>query len=432
MIDKLGSKPQSFIFKQGVLIAIILSLFIAISLPLIFKSDFLLSILSQMGIMIIFALSYNMLLGQTGLLSFGHSVYYGLGAFATMHIINMISKSYPIPLALLPLAGGIFSAFVAIFLGYVTTKKAGTTFSMISLGICEMVFASSLMFSSFFGGEGGVSGNRVYGKPGFFGVTYGPQIEFYFLILIWMIICALLMFKLSQTPLGKMANAVRDNPDRTEFIGYNPQRIRFLMVILSGFFAGIAGGLTALNYEIVTAETVSAATSGNVLLMTFVGGIGNFFGPMIGAILITFMQFFIGSISRAWLFYFGLLFILMVLYVPGGVASIINIQMNLLREGLLLKILPYYLLLFIPTLIFCCGLISLVEMTYIFLGNDNSTTEPIWSILGFNISTLSSVPWLIASGMICSGFYLTRIIWVYQIQKKIAADHSFLLESSLK
>lgn len=401
---------------KAYLIVLILVVFcLAIATPIVFKSDFLLSILCQIGVMIIFALSYNILLGQTGLLSFGHAVYYGLGAFATIHFLNFISKSAIFPVTLLPIIGGIAGLLIAVVLGYITTKKAGTTFSMISLGIAEMVHSCSLMFPSFFGGEGGISSNRVIGKPGLFGVTYGPQIELYFLILGWVLLCAIAMYAISRTPLGRMANAVRDNPERAEFVGYNPQRVRFLMLLISGFFAGIAGGLTALNYEIVTAETVGANTSGVVLLMTFVGGIGSFYGPMIGAALITFMQIFIGGISKAWLFYFGLLFVLMVLFVPGGISSILNTQILLWKRNQFFKLLPKYLLALLPFLLALTGTIAIVEMAYLVMGNDTSTTDSIWRFFGFNIQANNLSSWIVAVISIGIGGYLFKFVWIRKI-----------------
>src|SRR5215831_6503816 len=122
-----------------------------IVLPLIFRQSFALSMLSQMGIAIIFALSYNMLLGQTGLLSFGHAVYYGLAAFICAHLLNaMAAAEFRIPVTLLPLAGGLAGLAFGVLLGYVTTRRAGTPFAMISLGIAELVAASALMFPAVF------------------------------------------------------------------------------------------------------------------------------------------------------------------------------------------------------------------------------------------------------------------------------------------
>lgn len=135
-------------------------------MPLIFTKGFAITLLSQMGIMIIFALSYNMIFGQGGMLSFGHAVYSGLGAFFAIHALNWVGDGRIwIPVSLIPLVGGLFGAIFGVIFGYVTTKKAGTPFAMITLGIGEMVFSASLMFPGFFGGEGGISSNRVIGDP---------------------------------------------------------------------------------------------------------------------------------------------------------------------------------------------------------------------------------------------------------------------------
>ena len=138
--------------------------------PLLFKSSLALTMLSQIGYLIIICLSYNILLGQGGMLSFGHAVYTGLGSFIAIHAMNMAGQ--PIPLVLIPLVGGVAGLGFAVLLGFVTTKKSGTTFAMITLGIGELVASMALMFPEFFGGEGGITTNRVYGKP-FLGMTFG-------------------------------------------------------------------------------------------------------------------------------------------------------------------------------------------------------------------------------------------------------------------
>ena len=135
-------------------------------LPVAFEKGFALTLMSQMGIMIIFALSYNMLLGQSGMLSFGHAVYSGLGAFFAIHAMNWIAAGrLGWPVSLLPLIGGVAGAFFGVIFGYLTTRRAGTPFAMITLGIGEMMYAASLMFPGFFGGEGGITANRTAGPP---------------------------------------------------------------------------------------------------------------------------------------------------------------------------------------------------------------------------------------------------------------------------
>ena len=311
-------------------------------MPRFFDSGLSITMLSQMGIAIIACLSYNMLLGQGGMLSFGHAVYTGLGAFVAIHALNAWCAASPaLPVSLVPLVGGLAGLSFAVLFGYVTTRKSGTTFSMITLGLAELVFAMSLMVPEFFGGEGGVSGNRVVGAP-VLGITYGPAVQVYYLIAIYTLVCVVLMYAFTQTPMGRLLNAVRDNPERVEFIGYNPQRIRYTAFIIAGFFAGISGGLGALNFEIVNAEVVGAARSGAYLLFTFLGGATFFFGPILGAVLMVLAFVMFSEITKAWLLYLGAVFMLMVMYAPGGLASLIMLNLQVVRHGKLRSLLPVY------------------------------------------------------------------------------------------
>ncbi len=333
-------------------------------LPLIFSGGFSLSMLSQMGIMIIFALSYNMLLGQTGLLSFGHAVYFGLGAFVTAHAINFVEAgTFGLPISFMPLVGGMTGLFFSLILGFVTTRRPGTPFAMISLGIAEMVAASALMFTTFFGGEGGIVTNRTAGGT-IWGVSYGPQIQVYFLIAVWCFVSMALMFAITRTPLGRIANAVRDNPERAQFIGYNPTRVRWLMMSLAGFFAGIAGALATINYEIITAEALGLMASGNVVLMAFIGGIGQFWGPMIGAVLVTWLQSALSNFTQAWLLYFGLLFLLIILFSPGGISNLITIHLPAWRAGVVKRLMPSYGFAFLSGGIAFIGVVGVIELLY--------------------------------------------------------------------
>jgi branched-chain amino acid transport system permease protein len=332
--------------------------------PMLFKSNLALTMLSQMGIAIVACLSYNMLLGQGGMLSFGHAVYTGLGAYVAIHALNLIGGGQlPIPVSLVPIVGGLAGVFFAVLLGYVTTKKSGTPFAMITLGMAELVFAMSLMFSEFFGGEAGISANRVAGKP-FLGITFGPATQVYYLIAVYTFVCVALMFAFTRTPLGRILNAVRDNPERVEFIGYNTQRVRYFAFIISGFFAGIAGGLGALLFEIVTAEVVGAGRSGAYLLFTFLGGATFFFGPIIGAVLLVLASVLLSELTKAWLLYLGLVFMFMVMYAPGGIASLIMMNLRVAAFGRLREIWVSYLGLAVTALVVLLGLGAMIEMIY--------------------------------------------------------------------
>jgi len=345
---------------------IIWSLFalVLIFAPLLFTSNLSGTMLAQMGIAIIACLSYNMLLGQGGMLSFGHAVYTGLGSFMAIHALNAVTAGQSnIPVSLIPLVGGVAGMGFAVLLGFVTTKKSGTPFAMITLGVAELVFAMSLMFSEFFGGEAGISGNRVAGSS-VWGITFGPQIQIYYLIAIYTFSCVALMYAFTQTPLGRILNAVRDNPERVEFIGYNTQKVRYLAFIIAGFFAGISGGLGALNFEIVTAEVVGAGRSGGYLLFTFLGGATFFFGPIIGGILMVLAFVLLSEFTKAWLLYLGLLFLFMVMYAPGGIASLIMMNLRVAAFGKLKQIWVSYLGLMTTALVALIGAGAMIEMVY--------------------------------------------------------------------
>jgi branched-chain amino acid transport system permease protein len=373
-------------------------------LPLIFTQGFARTLLAQMGIMIIFALSYNMLLGQSGMLSFGHAVYSGLGAYFAIHALNMIGAGQLIfPVSLLPLVGGVFGMLFGILFGYPTTQKSGTPFAMITLGIGEMVFACSLMFPGFFGGEGGISGNRTVGGNflGIKGLNFGRDLHVYYLIAFWCFVSMIAMFAWTHTPLGRIANAVRDNPERVEFIGYNTQRVRWLVLILSSFFAGLAGGLSAINFEIVTAENVSAIRSGGVLLAAFIGGMLFFFGPIIGAVVFTFFAIALGEFTKAWQLYLGAFFVLLVMYAPGGLSSLILMNLRVLSLGKMKRLRDPYLGVALAGLTLLIGVVLLIELTYhLTLEAGGSSTIKVFR---FPLDTHSVETWTFVVALVLGG-----------------------------
>jgi branched-chain amino acid transport system permease protein len=364
---------------------------VLLAAPKVFTSSLSVTMLSQMGIAIIACLSYNMLLGQGGMLSFGHAVYSGLGSYMAIHALNMVSKgSLALPVSLLPIVGGLSGMAFAVLLGYVTTRKSGTPFAMITLGVAELVFAMSLMFSEFFGGEAGVSGNRVAGQS-FFGINFGPPVQVYYLIAVYTFVCVALMFAFTRTPLGRMLNAVRDNPERVEFIGYSTQRVRYLAFIIAGFFAGMAGGLGSLLFEIVTAEVVGAHRSGAYLLFTFLGGATFFFGPIIGGVLMILAAVLLSEITKAWLLYLGLIFLFMVMYAPGGMASLIMMNLRLAAFGFLRKIWVSYLGLGLAALTLLGGAAVMIEMIYHL--QLNASLGPTLKFIGIEFNAHSVDHW---------------------------------------
>ena len=375
--------------------------------PQLFTSNFSVSMLSQMGIAIVACLSYNILLGQGGMLSFGHAVYTGLASFMAVHAMNRIADgSLPIPTSLIPLVGGLAGAAFSVLLGFITTRKAGTPFAMITLGIGELVFAMSLMIPEFFGGEGGVSANRAAG-PKVMGISYGPAVQVYYLLAIYTFICTAAMYAFTRTPLGRMLNAVRDNPERVEFIGYSTQRVRYLAFIISGFFAGIAGGMYAMNFEIATAEVVGAARSGAYLLFTFLGGAIFFFGPIIGAVLMVLATVLLSEFTKAWLLYLGLIFLFMVMYAPGGIASLIMMNLRVAAFGRLRTLVASYLALGGTGLVVLTGVAAIVEMVYHTQLQD--TLGHTVEFMGATLDTRSVDAWFGAVFVLLTGLGLFEV-----------------------
>jgi branched-chain amino acid transport system permease protein len=362
--------------------------------------------MNQMWITVIFALAYNMLLGQGGMLSFGHAVYMGMGGFFCMHIMNYVEDfGVALPLPLLPLFGGLFGMGFAMLIGAFSTSGSGVRFAMISLGVGELIAACSIIIVAFFGGEEGISGDRTYGLP-FFGIEFLKQIEVYYLISFWLMLSALLMYLFSRTPVGRMANAVRDNPERAQFLGYSSRWVRFYSFMASGFFCGIAGALFAINYEILTEENLNASSSGVILLITFLGGVGFFFGPIIGAIAFTLLQTVLSLETELWAFYAGTLFLATVMYFPGGLAGLLMMHVPVFRFGNQKMLIKPYLKTLLPGAIGILGIAALVEMTFHYrhaaLGDNEMTI--FWT----TFDSHAILPWLIAGIITAVALYFTK------------------------
>lgn len=378
-------------------------------LPVFVKSGFHITMLNQMGVLIIFALAYNMLLGQGGMLSFGHAVYFGLAGYTVAHYLNGVGEeTLPyLPVSLLPLVGGAVGLFFGVLIGFVSTRRAGTTFAMISLGFAEMVTALTLVVVTFFNGEEGIQTDRWVG-PEPFGITFGSDVQVYYLIGAWCLIATAAMYALTRTPFGRMCNAVRDNPERVQFIGYNTHRIRWLAFALSSFFAGLAGALHAVNVEHVGFETVGLAQSGLVLFMVWIGGAGIFAGPILGAILITLLNSNLSDFTEAWYLYLGLLFMAIVMFARNGLAGLIVMHEPIWKTnlGLFKSMIVPYVLGIGSTIIALAGAIGVVELAY-FLST-RTTAETITHLLWTEVDAASPMPWIISVAVLAAGFFACK------------------------
>ncbi len=375
-------------------------------LPFIFSGGGSLTIMNQIGITIVLAMSYNMLLGQGGMLSFGHAVYMGVGGFVAVHVMNFVEQDgWPLPLPLLPLVGGLVGLSLATIVGSFSTRKAGTTFAMISLGIGELVAACCIIVTVFFGGEEGISGDRTMGLPTF-GVEFISQLEVYFLIAFWVFVSVFLMYLFTQTPVGKMANAVRDNPERAEFVGYSMRWVRFFSFCGAGFFAGIAGALFAINFEILTEENLGLAMSFNVLLATYIGGVGFFLGPVVGAVLFTLLQTVIGLQTDLWALYTGVVFILIVMFLPAGLTGLFAMHMVPWQLGRMNILARPYSKIAIPVILFVIGAVCLTELINHVRHHGE---EQMMTLFWVEFDTTAPLPWALIIAFLVCGFILSRL-----------------------
>jgi branched-chain amino acid transport system permease protein len=239
-----------------------------------------------------------------------------------------------------------------------------------------------------------------------FGWSFGPQLQVYYLIAFWLVLSAIAMYALTRTPLGRISNAVRDNPERVQFIGYDPHVVRYIAYCFAGFFAGVAGGLTAINFEIANSALLGAIQSGLVLFSTFIGGTAFFFGPILGAILVTYLQLGLTNLTTAWQLYFGIIFIGIVMYAPGGIAGLLMMHRPLIRAGTLWTVIPSYLVAIVPTVALACGVILVIETVARFSGGD-----PI-NLFGIAFNPTSPVTWLAAAVLVVGGGFVARLTWL--------------------
>ncbi|MFM2058223.1 MAG: hypothetical protein RLY71_2608 [Pseudomonadota bacterium] len=365
--------------------------------PWLWTSGFALTLLAQVGIAIIACLAYHLIFGLGGMTSFGHAIYSGLGAYAVVHALNALGAAAPagavVWVALLPLLGGLAGAGSAALLGYLTTRQGGTTFAMITLGLGELVWALAQMLPDYFGGEGGISTNRVIGAP-LWGISWGPQRQMVGLIAVYCFVSTLLLAGFAQTPLGYLLRAVRDNPQRIEYLGVSAHRVRWRAFMVSGFFMGVAGGLAALNFELVSTEMLSAPRSAAYLLFVVLGGSTLLAGPILGAVLMVLALVLLSSYLQGWLMYLGLLFMLVLRYCPGGLAGMLLAGWTGVRQGRLRGEIWSISRVVIAWMLLLGALVVLVEMAY--QHQQASQLGSILRLAGFSFDSATPLPWGVA------------------------------------
>ena len=284
---------------------------VAVVLPFITPS-YLLRMVDMFLIGSVFALSLNLLLGYTGLLSFGHAVYFGLGAYGVALLMDKAGLPYfaAVPLSL------IMTIAVAAIIGYFCSRVVAMGFAILTMAIGQLFFTLFTKWYHFTGGDDGISGIH---PPDF--IASGTN--YYFFVLVVFLLAVWALWRIVNSPFGYSLRYLRDNRPRAQAIGINIQRYQWLSFIVAGAFAGLAGCIFVTLDGMIDPQCLAVGKSSEAIIMTILGGAGTFGGPIVGALLVTFLQFYVIKYTLFWPFIMGLVLILVVRFLPGGISGYI-------------------------------------------------------------------------------------------------------------
>ena len=278
---------------------------------------------SEILIYALFALGYNLLLSYTGLPSFGHAAFFGIGAYGMALTQLKLAKGLWLGFFVGIVAAGVFAAVVAAII----CRKRGIYFSLLTLAFGQMFFFIAFRWEEVTGGETGLTGfdRPPLTIPGLLEVNLTPPMNFYLFILVLFMITMILIWKLIRSPFGSVLQAVKQNEVRAKFLGYNTTLYKWLSFTLSGMISGFAGAMFALQHGSAFPQYLYWTESGNVVMVTIMGGgVVNFFGPILGAGIFVILQNAIGAFTEHWLFILGLIFISIVMIIPEGILGLLK------------------------------------------------------------------------------------------------------------
>ena len=282
------------------------------------------NMLIEIAFFSLLAVSYSMLFGHGGLLSFGHAAYFGIGAYTMALLIKHIAG---IPLLLSLLMGGIAGGLGGLLAGFFCVRLKRAYFALLTIAFNQFFYAVALKWRSFTRGDDGLSLKRpdLY-LPGLGSIDMGKISHVYYLVVMITLLCILAQWYLTKTPFGNSIRTVKENDERADFIGYNVFLTKLSLYTISSFFAGIAGGLFAFFQRFVSTGAIDAHMSRQVIFMTFIGGVGSFFGPILGTAVYLYFTDWVSRVTERWEFVLGVLFILLVMYARTGLVGLISIE----------------------------------------------------------------------------------------------------------
>jgi branched-chain amino acid transport system permease protein len=262
----------------------------------------------------LFACAFNLLIGYVGLLSFGHAMFFGMSAYVSAHTVKVLGWNPEFGI----LAGAAVAAVLGLIVGLIAIRRQGIYFAMVTLALSQMVFFFCLQ-APFTGGEDGI---QSVPRRALFGVidTKNDLTMFYVVLAIF-VICFAIIYRTIHSPFGQVLKAIRENEPRAISLGYQVDRYKLLAFVLSATLAGVAGSTKALVFQLASLTDVTWQMSGEVVLMTLVGGMGTVFGPVVGAAVIIGMQNYLSGLGEWVLVVQGLIFVVVVLLFRRGIVG---------------------------------------------------------------------------------------------------------------
>jgi branched-chain amino acid transport system permease protein len=305
--------------KNITYISIVVLILVGAFMPGILK-QYHLNMLTEIIIFALFAVSYNLLLGYAGLLSFGHAMFFGLGAFATAVSIIHIPGLSLWNAILIGIATNIVAGFV---IGGLLLRHKGSYFALLTLAFNAIFYAVATKWHSVTGGDDGLSITRPELNLGFTSISLAGFTNFYYLTLIVVGAAILFCWYFTHTAMGKTVLLMRENEDRMKFLGYNTNISRLILFTFSGTVAGLAGVFYTLHFQFVSIAAISVDMTTTVLLMAFIGGTKTFWGPILGSFVYIIIQNYLSNITDRWPLLMGFIFVFTVLFIPGGLSEVI-------------------------------------------------------------------------------------------------------------
>ncbi|PSP78985.1 branched-chain amino acid ABC transporter permease [Halobacteriales archaeon QS_1_68_20] len=335
LLDRSGARTDEVLGRRGRVALVLVFCGLAVAGPVIdVIATFWLHVLTRVMIFALFAISLDLVFGYTGLPSFGHAAMFGVGGYTVAFVTLGPTQNLLVTIATAALA----SATVALLIGWLSVRGTGLFFAFLTLAFAQVLYlvafndlpAQLLGADKITGGD-----NGLVGIPGYelFGVEFGGLFEYYYLTLVVVGICVALLIRIANSEFGRVLQGIRENEDRLTALGYDVTRYKVIAFTVSGTFTGVAGALYAPLVRIAHPSQLFWLTSADGIIMILVGGIGTLWGPMVGAAFITVFEEF-ATVVGNWHLYLGVLFVTMVIFLPGGIAGAISTVARSPREAL--------------------------------------------------------------------------------------------------